>query len=601
MNRFFLAAALLLSSPRLGFSDGSNPTFCANVAPIIYQNCSGCHRPGDAGPFPLLTYGDAHRHARQILDAIGRRYMPPWPPEQGYGEFQDERRLTNKQIQLIADWVRAGAPEGAASACPAPPVFPQGWKLGKPDLILQASHAFEVPAGGPDLFWNFTFRPDIKSTKYIRAIEIRPAGDAAGAETARLIHHANMLIDRMGSAQRLEATPGAGFPGMELDLDRNPLDPESYFLFWKPGSVPYSEPEGFSWRLDPGNTLVLNTHMQPSGRPETVRPLIALYFADQPPTHWPMLIELEHDGALNIPAGARDFLVSDDFKLPEDVDVLAVYPHAHYLGKLLEGYATLPDGTRKWLIRIPSWDLNWQAVYRYREPVHLPKGSVISMRYHYDNSTDNPRNPNNPPKRVRAGNHATDEMGHLWLQVLPTGFGDRRRELEEAVARHEIEKYPNNFSAHLNLGAVLMSRLQTQPAIAELETAVRLDPSRPEAHDMLGSGFASVGRTTEAIQQFRDALRVSPGYINARYNLANSLAKSGRYAEAVSEFKLVVDAFPQNATLRDRYGQLLAQSGDTSEALKQFEKALQIEPSNRLAQSDREFVLKNMAARAPAK
>jgi Flp pilus assembly protein TadD len=568
----------------------------------MYRNCSGCHHPGDAGPFPLLSFEDVRKHARQIEAVTERRYMPPWPPQEGYGHFQEERRLPLEQIRVIAAWVQAGAPEGTASACPAPPVFPDDWKLGKPDLILRATHPFAVPAGGPDLFWNFTFKPDIKTTSYIRAIEIRPAGEASGAATARLIHHANMLIDRMGSAQRLEATPGAGFPGMELNLDRNPLDPESYFLFWKPGTIPYSEPNGFSWRLDPGNTLVLNTHLQPSGRPESVRPTIALYFADKPPTHWPMLIELEHDGALNIPAGAHDFLVSDDFTLPEDVDVLAIYPHAHYLGKLLEGYATLPGGSRKWLIRIPDWDLNWQAVYRYREPVRLPKGTVISMRFHYDNSAANPRDPNHPPKRIMAGNHATDEMGHLWLQVLPTGYGDRRRELEEAVAHHEIEKYPNDFAAHLNLGAVLLSRLQTQAAITELEMAVRLDNTRPEAHDMLGSGLESVGRTSEAIAQFREAIRVSPNYINARYNLANALAKSGQYKEAVSEFKLVIDSFPDNANLHDRYGQLLARSGNVSAALAEFDKALQIEPTNKLARSDREFVLKNMAAtRSPAK
>jgi hypothetical protein len=147
-------------------------------------------------------------------------------------------------------------------------------------------------------------------------------------------------------------------------------------------------------------------------------------------------------------------VVSDDFKLPMDADVLAVYPHAHYLGKLLEAWATLPDGSKKWLVRIPDWDSNWQAVYYYREPVSLPKDAVIHMRYHYDNSAANVRNRSHPPKRVRAGNQATDEMGHLWLQVLPRGPGDRRRELQEAVIEHRLEKNPNDFEAHMNLGAI---------------------------------------------------------------------------------------------------------------------------------------------------
>lgn len=563
MIRHWLTLGLLLASFAATLFAGTAPTFCSEIAPIIYQNCAGCHHPGDAGPFPLLSYEDVRKHARQIEAVAARRYMPPWPPQRGYGDFQDERRLTDKQIQLITDWVRAGSPEGFAAACPSAPVFPAKWRLGEPDLVLRAERPFVVPAGGPDLFWNFTFKPEITTTRYVRAIEIRPAGggnDSQAISVARIIHHANMLVDRMGSSQRLETTLGAGFPGMELNLDRNPLDPESHFLFWKPGTVPYTEPDGFAWRLDPGNTLVLNTHLQPSGKPESVQPSIGLYFTDKPPTHFPVLLELEHDGALDIPAGARDFLISDWFKLPMDVDVLAIYPHAHYVGKLLEGYAALPDGSRKWLIRIPDWDLNWQAVYRYREPVHLPKGSVVSMRFHYDNSAANPRNPNRPPRRVLAGNQATDEMGHLWLQILPTAPGDHRRELEEAITRHRIEKYPNDFSAHLNLGAVLLSRLQTQAAISELETAVRLDPSRPEGHDMLGSGFESVGRTIEAVAQFREALRVSPDYINARYNLANALAREGHFAEAVAEFKLVLDAFPDNAGLRNRYGELVEEA-----------------------------------------
>jgi Tfp pilus assembly protein PilF len=529
------------------------PTFSRDIAPIVYQQCAPCHRPGEAGPFPLLSYADVKKHARQIADVTQRRYMPPWPPEQGFGDFENERRLSEEQIRLIDDWVRAGAPEGTESEAPSAPRFADGWQLGQPDLILSAARPFSMPASGADVFWNFIFDPDLKATRYVRAIEIRPGGN-------RLVHHANLLIDRTGATRRLEAAPGAGFPGMELTIDRNPLDPDSHFLFWKPGSVPYSEPDGFSWRLDPGNKLVLNTHLQPSGRREQVQPSIGLYFTDKPPTRFPLLIRLEHDGALDIPAGARDFVVSDDFRMPQDADVLAIYPHAHYLGKLLEGYATLPDGTRKWLIRIPDWDLNWQAVYRYREPVSLPKGSVISMRFHYDNSSGNPRNPNNPPKRVRAGNQATDEMGHLWLEVLPRGAGDHRRPLQEALMRHRLEKYPDDFSAHLNLGALLLSRLDAQDAVSMLRAAVRIDPQRPEAHDMLGSALQAVGRSSEALDEFRAALRAEPDYVDARYNLAFALAKAGKLKEAIENFRMVVAAYPNDARLESQLGEMLVRS-----------------------------------------
>ncbi len=499
--------------------------------------------------------------------------------------------LTDTQIRLIADWVNAGTPEGPVAEIPPPPQFTSGWQLGPPDLILQAARPFFMPASGPDVFWNFIFKADVKETRYVRAIEIRPtSGD-------RNVHHANLLIDRTGSVRRLETTPGAGFPGMDLVIDRNPFDPESHFLFWKPGTVPYSEPDGFSWRLDPGNYLVLNTHLQPTGKPEQVEPIIGLYFTVQPPDRFPILIQLEHDGALDIPPGDRDFLVSDDFRLPVDVDALAVYPHAHYLGKLLEAYATLPDGARKWLIRIPDWDLNWQAVYRYREPVFLPKNSVISMRYHYDNSAANPRNPNTPPKRVQAGNRASDEMGHLWLQVLPRGHGDHRIELQEAVMRHRLEKYPDDFSAHMNLGAIMLARLNAQGAIPMLEAAAHIDPTRPEPHDMLGVALQSVGRRAEGIEQFRLALRIQPDYVNARFNLANALAKSGKLDEAIQNFRQVAGAFPGNARLEDDLGELLARSGKLSEALDHFNKALTLDPSDADVRKHRDLVAGQIAGR----
>ncbi len=563
------------------------PDWAADVAPIIFQNCTSCHHPSGPGPFPLESYADAKRHAQEIASVTKRRYMPPWLPEPGYGAFLGERRLTDDQIRTIAAWVAAGAPEGPVSEAPAPPPFSSEWQLGTPDLILQAKTPFRLAPSGPDVFWNFLFQPDLKSTRYVRAIEIQPG-------KPRLVHHSNLILDRTGSIRRLEKTPDGGFPGMEIIVDRSPFDPESHFLFWKPGPVPYSEPDGLAWRLDPGNVLVLNTHLQPSGKPEEVQPRIGLYFTETPPDKFPILIQLENDRALNIPAGDRDFVVSDDFTMPVDADVLAVYPHAHYLGKLLEGYATLPDGTRKWLIRIPDWDLKWQDVYRYREPVFLPKGTVVSMRFHYDNSAANPRNPNHPPKRVEAGNHATDEMGHLWLQVLPRGSGDRRRSIEEALMRHRLEKYPNDFTAHLNLGAIYLSRLDAQDAATMLRAAVLADPSRPEAHDMLGSALQRLGRRSDAISEYQIAIRADPKYIEAYYDLANAYAKAGNVEAALTNFREVVHAFPNVARLRIEFGDLLARSAHPGEAIEQYRKALDLEPSNEMIR------LKLAAAKAPA-
>jgi len=577
-NKLFLAGLLIsLDAP-------AAPNFNHDIAPMVYQYCAPCHRPGEAGPFPLLTYTDVKKHARQIADVTERRFMPPWLPEPGHGDFADELRLSDAQIRTFAAWASAGAPEGPASEATSPPSFTEGWQLGPPDLILEASAAHKIPAAGNDIYWNFIFTaPAAPGIHWVRAIEIRP-GDK------RLMHHANLYVDRSHSARAQEIAPGQGFPGMDPVIERSIFEPDDgHFLYWKPGGIPYSEPDGLSWRLDPGNDLVLNAHMQTTGKPESIRPSIGLYFTDKPQTRFPMLVQLEHDGAIDIPAGDRDFPVSDDFKLPLDVDVLAVYPHAHYLGHLLEGYATLPSGERKWLVRIPDWDRNWEAVYRYREPLFLPRGTTISMRFHYDNSSENIRNPNHPPKRVRAGNRTVDEMAHLWLQVLPRGNRDVRIELQEALVRHRLAKYPSDPAAHLNLGAIRMARLDPQAAAAELQTGVRLQPANPEGHNMLGSALAALGRGSDAIAQFRVALKLRPDYQNARYNLARALIKAGKLDEASDLYRQVAAAYPQDAQVRIGLGELLLRLGKYQDALDAFEQAIALDPSSELAKKNRDL------------
>lgn len=513
--------------------------FNHDIAPLVYQHCAACHHHGEAAPFPLLTYQDVKKRAKQIADVTRSRFMPPWLPEKGYGDFSGDPRLTPEEIQLFANWAAAGSPEGNGSVTPSD--FAEGWSLGPPDLIVEAPHSYMLPASGSDVYFNFVLTPNLKETRYIRAVEIRPG-------PKNLVHHANLYVDRARSCQE--------GPGMEPIIERTAFDPDDgHFLFWKPGALPVEE--AYSWQLDPGNNLVLNAHLQPSGKPETIRPQVGLYFTDKKPQKFPLLIELEHDGRLNIPPGVRDFLVSDDFKLPRDVTVLAVYPHAHYLGHFLDAYATLPSGERRPIIRIPNWDPNWQAVYRYREPLFLPKDTVISMRYHYDNSAANVRNPNHPPKRVQAGNQATDEMGHLWLQILPTGPGDRRLELQQALLAHRLEKYPNDFPALLHLGQLMLSRLNPGGAIHYLEAAAQADPKSPEAQNFLGSALASTGRTQEAIARFRLALALRPGYPNARFNLANALVKSGKVDEAVAEYKRILEENPNDDLTRERLNVLL--------------------------------------------
>jgi hypothetical protein len=220
---------------------------------------------------------------------------------------------------------------------------------------------YSLSADGAEVFWNFVLPVPITGPKWVKAVEIRPGAP-------RAVHHASIILDRSRSARRRETAPGAGFPGMDLTIAEHTFDPDGSFLAWKPGSPPMIEPDGMAWRAGPAMDLVFNVHLRPSGKPEIVSTEIGLYFTNTPRTKYPMLVELEHDGAIDIPAGDHDYLLSDDFRAPLDLMVLAVYPHAHYLGKLLEGYATLPEGTRKWLVRIPQWDLNWQGVFHFKKP-----------------------------------------------------------------------------------------------------------------------------------------------------------------------------------------------------------------------------------------
>ena len=556
------------------------PTFYRDIAPIIYRNCSACHRPGESGPFSLLNYDDVKRHASQIASVTKRRFMPPWLPEAGYGEFQEQRRLTDKQIQLIQEWVRNGDPAGRPADSPPQPKFNSEWMLGPPDMILNVAQPYHVAPDGPEIFWNFVIPVPVTSTRWVKAMEIRPGNQ-------KVFHHANVILDRSGSALRKEPTPGAGFPGMDLTVEEDTFDPDGHFLSWKPGAEPVVEPDGLSWRVDPGMDLILNVHIRRSGKEETVSPSIGLYFTDKPQTKFPMLVQLEHDGALDIPAGDKNFVVTDEFRCPLDLQVLAVYPHAHYLATLMEAYATLPDGSRKWLIRIPHWDLNWQGVYRVKEPLTLPKGTLISMTYHYDNSAANPLNPNHPPKRVKAGNQATDEMSHFWLQVLPVGAGDDRAILQGAVMKRRLEKYPGDFSANFNLGDLMMEQNSPSAAVVYFRLAAEADPKSAIAAGELGAALFATDNVYDAEQQFRRALGLDPKYTDARYNLASVEANNKQWSAAAADFRTVLESNPNHKNARERLGEVLymwgddlSDSGEREQAVQHYREALVFRPDD---------------------
>ncbi len=555
-------------------------TFNKDIAPLVFEHCASCHHPGGAGPFSLLTYRDARKHASQMAAVTRSRYMPPWPPEHGYGDFADDRSLTDKQIRLIADWVAQNEPEGNPADLPAAPRFTTEWQMGPPDLILRMPHPFRMPSAGTDVFRNFVIPTGLNETKYVRGLELR-------VDNPRVVHHANVVLDRTQSLRRRDGQDGQpGFPGMDLTTEAaaNNFDPDSHFLFWKPGSILRPEPDDMSWRLDPGTDLILNLHLQPTGKEESIQAEVGIYFASHPPTRFPMLIQLEHDGAIRIPPGDRTFAVTDSLTLPIDVEVLAIYPHAHYLGKLVEAWAILPDGGRRWLIRIPDWDINWQAVYNYRKAVELPKGTKVMMRITYDNSTANPRNPHNPPRLVKTGNRAEDEMGHVWLQVLPksssASANDPRWALQEAVMRRRLEKYPADFVAHYNLGALMQYRGKLDAAEASYRDALRIEPNNATARNSLASVLLLHEHFPEAIEQFRETLRLDPSYLNARYNLARALAASGDMADSATEYATFLAVAPEDRGAQIGLGTVLFHIRDYTGALAHFREAARLDPND---------------------
>ena len=580
------------SAPR--WSSTASPsqvTFNRNIAPIIFRSCAACHRPGEAAPFSLLNYSEVKKHGRQIAEVTQSRSMPPWLPEPQKLKFADELRLSDADINLLQRWVEQGEVEGDPADLPAAPKFVEGWRLGEPDLVLTANQPLTLPPSGTDTYWNFIFPVPIQETRWVKAVEIRP-GDQ------RYVHHANILVDRAGSSRRREAEPGAGFGGMEIRIESPVFDPDSHLLFWKPGTIPYLEPEGMALRLDKGTDLILNTHLQPSGKPEVIQPSIGLYFTPHAATKLPMLLQLENDAKLDLPAGQKDFLVTDEFTLPIDVELMAIYPHAHYLGKDIQAFATLPDGTKTTLIHIAHWNLNWQAVYRYAQPVRLPKGTKVGLRYVYDNSDENPLNPNHPPERVGGGNRSKDEMCHLWLQVLPVDFdpseGDPRMILQEALARHNVEKNPGDFEAHYNLAAMLQAKDKLDAAIGEYQLAARLRPDDAAGNNALGAALVAAGRPQQGVRYLRAALNARPDYFEAHYNLGLALAGQNDFEGASQEFFLALQLQSEDASVEANLGAALAELGRFPEAKSHFERALRIDPNQPIAKENLEALQKEM-------
>lgn len=407
-------------------------TFSHDIAPILYQNCATCHRPGQIAPFPLISYEDASKRAKQIAQVTQSRYMPPWKAAPGYGNFQHARVLTPTQISMLQTWADNGALAGDLTKLPKLPDYPGGWLLGKPDLIVKMPKPFTVPADGPDLQECFVPSVSIPQDEYVVAYQFRPSNP-------HVVHHALFFTDGSGVAREKQARseadghtvgyPSFGGPGFL---------PTSVLGAWVPGTEPEPLPAGVAKLVPKNNDIVIQIHFHPTGKPETEQSELGVYFAKTPPKKIVQGI-LAADFALNIPAGAKDYVARDSFVMPIDCKAISIQPHAHLLCKDMKVTATLPDGKVEPMIWIKNWDWNWQGAYQYAQPMALPKGTRIDMVYTYDNSSDNLHNPNNPPKAVRFGEQTTDEMALCGIEVIADDEAQMPI-LKQALVSHLIAK-----------------------------------------------------------------------------------------------------------------------------------------------------------------
>ena len=528
-------------------------TFAKDVAPIIFQHCAPCHRPGQSAPFSLLSYEGVRKKGKLIGKVTESRYMPPWLPEHGYGQFAGERWLSMDEIGLIKQWLAEGAVEGKATDLPPVPKWPEEWGLGQPDLIVTLPSDYQLAPDGKDVYRNFLVPIPTTERRYVKAVEFHPGNN-------KVVHHAFIEVDATRQSRHLadQASP-PGFDGMQLP--ESVQMPGGQMLGWQPGKPPYVSPDGLSWVLEPNSDLVLQLHLHPSGKPEPVRSAIGFYFTDKPPTNTAIRINLQRY-SIDIPAGAKDYSIENRYLLPVDVDLLRILPHTHYLGKELQGYAILPGGAKKWLILIKNWDFNWQGDYRYAEPVFLPKGTTLVMHFTYDNSADNIHNPSQPPRRVKYGLQTTDEMGELWFQVLPRNAADR-----EKLAKDHFVKL-------------------AQDAVERNQLLLQTNPQDAEAQLRLGSAFYVLGRTTEALDLLRAATQLRPDDNTVHYQLGSIYLRQNRLDEAKKEFETVLRLKPDDFQASGSLGSVLLRQGNLDQAEFYFENTLRINPEDPIARAN---------------
>ena len=567
-------------------------TFTRNVAPILFEHCVSCHREGGIGPFSLEIYAGARERAGLIAAMTGARTMPPWLPERGPERFVGERRLSEEEIATLRRWAEGGAPEGDPAALPAVPRFAPGWQLGEPDLVATMPEPWVVPESGRDVFRSFVVPVPTERERFVEALEFRPGNH-------EVVHHAVVLVDAARSTRHLDALdPEPGWAGMQAGLAESP---DGHFLGWTPGKTSLEVPEGMTWRLPRGSDLVLQLHLLPRADAAPVQVRVGFHFGEAP-SRTSTRLRLGTK-AMDIPAGAASYRIRDAYRMPVDVELVGLYPHAHYLGKEMRVWAEFEDGRRRPLLHIPDWDFNWQAEYRFVRPVSLPAGAELAMEFRYDNSAENPRNPHDPPRRVLYGPESSNEMGDLWVQVVPRREADlaalkldfARKETAARLAgyRFKLERNPQDEKAHFSLAGMLAALGERDEAIRRLEEAVRLRPDFALALSELGRLHFLKGDIERAVSLFDRAIAASPTLPQAHHNLGTVQLAQRNTEQAEAHFRRALAEWPQFAEAHYGLGEALAARGEPGDALRHYRRAVSVKPDFALAH----FRLGNLLAK----
>jgi len=510
-------------------------TYAEHVAPILARRCQPCHRPGEAAPFPLLTYDDAVRRSRMIREVVMERRMPPWHADRRYGEFANDRSLSAEEIDHLVSWIDAGMPRGDPADVPEPIEWPEGWSIGEPDAVVESPRTLEIPAQGPELFEYVlvpaeTTRSFLPEDRWLRAAEIVPSDRT-------VVHHVLAYICH---------------PGDDVDAG-NVESVMAGVIGWVPGEPAWTFPEGSAMRIPAGAQIFIEMHYVPTGVAATDRPKIGLYFAEEEPER---ILKLSNRAltSLRVPAGDPHYAHAGALLIARPTRILGLMGHMHGRGKAFTFDAIYPDGRTERLLSVPRYDFNWQTFYWLEEPLEVPAETTIRLVGHWDNSELNLSNPD-PESDAVWGWEFTAEMLIGWVY-------------------HEVERHDEALAElAYERGVALAKQEKFEAAAEKFAEAARILPRFAQAHSSLGVTLRNLGDLDEAEEAFREAIRHSPRFVTAYRNLAGLLMRRKRFAEVVPLIETIVEQEPEDAMAHRNLVNVLLSLGRREDAVTALRRA----------------------------